>query len=109
MWVEKLDITNWRNHSHSSLDFQPGTTILVGPNGQGKTNVVEALVYLATLGSHRVSSSQPLIMDGEQSATVYASLRHDQRAVGVGLTLKRKGSTDAQINGVKAKASDIPH
>ena len=109
MWVEKLDITNWRNHSHSSLDFQPGTTILVGPNGQGKTNVVEALLYLATLGSHRVSNAQSLIKDGEQSTTIYANLRHDQRSVGVGLTLKRKGSADAQVNGVKTKVSDIPH
>ena len=109
MWVEKLEITGWRNHAHSSLNFAPGTTVLVGPNGQGKTNIVEALLYLATLGSHRVSSTQPLITDGEESATIYADLRHDQRSVGVGLTLKRKGSSDAQVNGVKAKASDIPH
>jgi len=109
VWVEKLEITGWRNHAHSSLTLAPGTTVLVGPNGQGKTNIVEALLYLATLGSHRVSSTQPLINDGEQAATIYADLRHDQRSVGVGLTLKRKGSTDAQVNGVKAKTSDIPH
>jgi len=109
VWVEKLDITSWRNHSHSSLAFTLGTTILVGPNGQGKTNVVEALVYLATLSSHRVSSAQPLISDGEQTTTIYANLRHHMRSVSVGLTLKRKGSTDAQVNGVKAQASDIPH
>ncbi len=109
MWVEKLEITGWRNHGQSVLAFQPGTTILIGPNGQGKTNIVEALLYLATLGSHRVSSSQPLINDEAQSATVYADLRHDERSVGVGLTLKRKGSTDAQVNGVRAKTSDIPH
>ena len=109
MWVEKLEITGWRNHSLSSLNLSPGTTILVGPNGQGKTNIVEALLYLATLGSHRVSSTQPLIKDGESSATIYADLRHGQRSVGVGITLKRKGSTDAHVNGVKAKASDIPH
>lgn len=109
MWVEKLEITGWRNHAHSSVIFTEGTTILVGPNGQGKTNIVEALVYLATLGSHRVSGTQPLINDHEQSSTVYAELRHDQRSVSVGLTLKRKGSTEAQLNGVKSKASDIPH
>jgi DNA replication and repair protein RecF len=109
VWVEKLEITGWRNHAQSSLNFALGTTVLVGPNGQGKTNVVEALAYLATLGSHRVSSTQPLITDGEQAATIYADLRHDQRSVGVGLTLKRKGSSEAQVNGVKAKASDIPH
>lgn len=109
MWVEKLELTGWRNHAHSTVNFSPGTTVLVGPNGQGKTNVVEALVYLSTLGSHRVSSTQPLINDGESSATIYADLRHDQRSVAVGLTLKRKGSTEAVVNGVRAKASDIPH
>lgn len=109
MWVEKLELTGWRNHAHSALTFELGTTVLIGPNGQGKTNIVEALFYLATLGSHRVSSTQPLINDGEASATVYADLRHDQRSVGVGLTLKRKGSTEAQVNGVKAKTSEVPH
>ena len=109
MWVEKLEVTGWRNHAHSALTFTHGTTVLVGPNGQGKTNIIEALLYLATLGSHRVSSTQPLINDGQPSATIYADFRHDQRTVGVGLTLKRKGSTDAQVNGVKAKSSEIPH
>ncbi len=109
MWVEKLEVTGWRNHAHSALTFAPGTSVLIGSNGQGKTNIVEALLYLATLRSHRVSSTQPLISDADQSATVYADLRHDERSVGVGLTLKRKGSTDAQVNGVKAKSSEVPH
>jgi DNA replication and repair protein RecF len=109
VWVEKLDISGWRNHSHSALSFSRGTTLLVGPNGQGKTNIVEALYYLGTLASHRVSSSAALIGDGYASATIYAELRHDARTVSVGLTLKRKGSTDAVINGAKSKTADIPY
>ena len=109
MWVEKLDIQGWRNHQNSTLVFSPGTTLFIGPNGQGKTNIVESLYYLGTLGSHRVSTSSALIGDSSDTATIYADLRHGDRTVSVGITLKRKGSTDAVINGAKAKPSDIPH
>ena len=109
MWVEKLDIQGWRNHHNSTVAFSPGTTLFIGPNGQGKTNIVESLYYLATLGSHRVSTNGALIGDGGEAATIYADLRHGERTVSVGLTLKRKGSTDAVVNGAKAKPSDIPH
>ena len=83
--------------------------MFIGPNGQGKTNIVEALYFLGTLGSHRVSANGALIGDAGDTATVYADLRHGDRIVSVGLTVKRKGSTDAVVNGVKAKPSDIPH
>ena len=109
MWVEKLDIQGWRNHHNSTVAFSPGTTLFIGPNGQGKTNIVESLYYLATLGSHRVSTNGALIGDGGEAATIYADLRHGERTVSVGLTLKRKCSTDAVVNGAKAKPSDIPH
>jgi DNA replication and repair protein RecF len=109
VWVEKLDIQGWRNHHNSTVAFSPGTTLFIGPNGQGKTNIVESLYYLATLGSHRVSTNGALIGDDGEAATIYADLRHGERTVSVGLTLKRKGSTDAVVNGAKAKPSDIPH
>lgn len=109
MWVEKLDISGWRNHAHSTVAFTSGATLFIGPNGQGKTNVVEALYYLGTMGSHRVSTAGALIGDGGGEATLYADLRHGERTVSVGLTVKRKGTTDAVVNGAKAKASDIPH
>lgn len=70
--------------------------------------MVEALYYLSTLSSHRVPTQQALIQDGRDTATVFATLRHDTRTVSVGLTLKRKGSAEAVINQSKAKASDVP-
>lgn len=88
--------------------FGPGVSVFVGPNGQGKTNIVEALLYLATLGSHRVASNAVLVGDGLQQATIYAELRHDERSVAVGLTLPRKGSSAAVVNGAKARALDLP-
>lgn len=109
MWIEKLDLSGWRNHHSSTIHILPGTTVFIGPNGQGKTNIVEALYFLGTLGSHRVSATGTLIGDASDTATVYADLRHGDRTVSVGLTVKRKGSTDAVVNGVKAKPSDVPH
>lgn len=108
MWVNELDVQQWRNHSHSTIECEPGVTLFIGANGQGKTNMVEALYFLSTLSSHRVATHQSLIRDGHDQATVFATLRHDVRTVSVGLTLKRKGSSEAVVNQSKAKASDIP-
>ena len=108
MWISQLDLTQWRNHESTRLACSPGVTVLVGPNGQGKTNVVEAIRYLATLGSHRVASAAPLIRDDQESATVFAQLHHGERNISAGVTLKRHGTNEATLNGNKTKLSEIP-
>ena len=108
MWISQLDLTHWRNHESTRLQFPVGVTVLVGANGQGKTNIVEAIRYLATLGSHRVANAAPLIRDGAESATMYAHLHRGDREVAAGITLKRHGSNDATVNGNKFKVSEIP-
>jgi len=108
VWIGQLDLTQWRNHEQSRLQCTPGITVLVGPNGEGKTNIVEAIRYLATLGSHRVGSLGPLIRDGSESATVFATLHHGDRDITMGLTLRRNGASDATLHGSKAKVSEIP-
>jgi DNA replication and repair protein RecF len=108
VWITQLDIVGWRNHQRSSLAFDRGVNILVGANGQGKTNIVEAIRYLSTLSSHRVSGATALIGDGEHSATVFASLRHSERDVSVGITLKRQGASDATVSGNSAKVTEVP-
>ena len=108
MWLTELDITGWRNHSETSLVFNKGVTTFIGANGQGKTNIVEAIRYLATLGSHRVFATPPLIHDEHDEATIHARLRHGKRAVEVGITLRRKGPSLALLNGNKEKVSAIP-
>jgi DNA replication and repair protein RecF len=108
VWLTHLDLTQWRNHASTHLVLDKGVSTFVGPNGQGKTNIVEALRYLATLSSHRVGGTQALIGDGFDQATLHATLQHGDRSVEVGLTLKRKGASEALVNGNKTKASDIP-
>ena len=70
MYVAKLSATDFRSYSQVDLDFSPGVTALVGPNGQGKTNLIEAIGYLATLGSHRVAHDAPMVREGAERAIV---------------------------------------
>src|SRR3954452_19142454 len=68
--VRHLSVTDFRSYPGAELELTPGVTALVGPNGQGKTNLVEAVGYLATLGSHRVASDAPLVRRGAERAVL---------------------------------------
>ena len=79
MHVARLSLTDYRNYGRAELVLEPGATVLVGRNGQGKTNLVESIGYLSTLGSHRVSGDQALIRAGADAAIVRALLTHGDR------------------------------
>jgi DNA replication and repair protein RecF len=79
MYVAKLSATDFRSYPQVDLDFEPGVTALVGPNGQGKTNLVEAIGYLATLGSHRVAHDAPLVREGAERSVVRGVVVQDGR------------------------------
>ena len=79
MYVRALSVTDFRSWPQADLVLEPGVTVLVGANGQGKTNLVEAVGYLATLSSHRVSTEHAMIRQGMASAIVRARLEHDGR------------------------------
>src|SRR3954447_12584516 len=64
MYVAHLSLTDFRSYAQVELPLEPGITALVGPNGQGKTNLVEALGYVATLGSHRGPTDAALVRAG---------------------------------------------
>ncbi|HEU5224083.1 MAG TPA: DNA replication/repair protein RecF [Candidatus Lumbricidophila sp.] len=108
MHLARLSLTNFRNYRSADLEFSPGITVVLGPNGQGKTNLVESVAYLATLGSHRVSSDAPLIRAGEDAAIVRARAQHEDRSVLLELQLNRSGANRAQINKAPAKTRDLP-
>src|SRR5215210_6529570 len=79
MYLRHLQVGQFRSWELADLALTPGPTVLVGRNGQGKTNLVEAVGYLATLSSHRVSSDAPLVRHGAAQAVVRAALRRDER------------------------------
>ncbi|MCL2730955.1 MAG: DNA replication/repair protein RecF [Actinomycetia bacterium] len=74
MHVAHLSLADFRSYARAEVPLDPGVTAFVGPNGQGKTNLVEAIGYLATLGSHRVASDAPLVRMGADRAILRAQI-----------------------------------
>ena len=72
MRVSHLALDDFRSWKHGVVELPAGPTVLVGANGQGKTNLVEAVEYLSTLGSHRVASDAPLLRAGTEQAIIRA-------------------------------------
>lgn len=108
MIVEQLGLTDFRNYAAADVSLSAGANLFVGRNGQGKTNLVEAVAYLATLGSHRVSSDAPMVRDGADAAIVRARLGHGERSVLLELQLNRQGSNKARVNGVNVRTAELP-
>ena len=85
MYVSDLALDDFRSYEHLVVSLEPGTTTFVGPNGQGKTNLVEAVGYLSTLSSHRVGAESALVRraapGGDQpgGAVVRARVVHGER------------------------------
>lgn len=98
MYVRHLQVTDFRSWPLLDLPLEPGVTVLVGPNGRGKTNLLEALGYVATLDSHRVSSDTPLVRRGTQRALVRALVVNEGRELTVELEISPGKSNRARIN-----------
>ncbi|MFG2652958.1 DNA replication/repair protein RecF [Streptomyces sp. NPDC048436] len=98
MHVTHLSLADFRSYARVEVPLDPGVTAFVGPNGQGKTNLVEAVGYLATLGSHRVSSDAPLVRMGAERAVVRAAVRQGERQQLIELELNPGKANRARIN-----------
>lgn len=98
MHVKHLTLSNFRNYQTVELALNQGINLLVGKNGQGKTNLAEAIFYAATLSSHRVSGYLPLIKQGESKAIIRILARFDDRENLLELELNTQGSNRARIN-----------
>jgi DNA replication and repair protein RecF len=107
--VARLELVDFRNYANAGFDFHPGTTAVVGLNGQGKTNLAEAMAYLATLDSFRGAPLDALIRVGAESAVVRATVIHDDgREVLVELELSRNGRNRVLVNRQKlGRARDL--
>ena len=80
MHVSHLSLAGFRSYDAVELPLEPGVTALIGPNGQGKTNLVEAVGYAASLASHRVASDAPLVRLGSDRAVVRTAVVQDGRS-----------------------------
>lgn len=101
MFVTELSLTDFRNYSTASLELSRGVNVFVGSNGQGKTNLVEAVEYLSTMASHRVASTAPLIRAGCDSAILRAKVQaahDDPRIISVEMEVAHGRSNVARLN-----------
>ncbi len=108
MIVTHLNLSDYRNYAVADVGMAPGANLFVGRNGQGKTNLVEALGYLSTLGSHRVSSDQALIRAGTDAAVIRARLQHSGRELLAEVQINRSGANRAQVNRSQIKPRELP-
>lgn len=91
-------MTDFRSYSHVELELVPGITTFVGQNGQGKTNLVEAVAYASVLGSHRVATDAPLVRQGAERAIVGVDVVRDDRTVSIELEINPGKANRARIN-----------
>ena len=98
MFVRQLQVTDFRSWQQADLAFTPGPNVLIGSNGQGKTNLIEALGYIATLGSHRVGTDAPLVRHGCERAVVRAAVVQAGRELLVELEITPGRANRARIN-----------
>ena len=98
MHVARLTLHDFRSWSDLDLELGPGATAFVGRNGQGKTNLVEAIDYLSRLGSHRVAGDAPLVRAGTDRAVVRAAVIRDERRAVLEIEINPGRSNRARIN-----------
>src|SRR6478752_4573159 len=98
MYVRHVHLTDYRSWASVEVPLQPGVNVLVGRNGTGKTNLMEALGYLATLGSHRVATDAPLVRSGRARAILRAAVVSGGRELLLEVEIARDRRNIARIN-----------
>ena len=108
MWLSSIQLLGFRNYADLELSLSPGVTLLHGPNGEGKTNLIEAVHFASTLQSHRVAGYQNLISQGLESAQLSVKGVHASRELLVGVEISTKATNRYFVNGNQVrKAADV--
>jgi DNA replication and repair protein RecF len=98
VYVAHLSLHDFRSYPAVEVEIGPGVTSFVGRNGQGKTNLVEAIDYLSRLASHRVAADAPLVRQGADHAVVRAAVVRDERRAVLEIEINPGRSNRARIN-----------
>jgi DNA replication and repair protein RecF len=107
MRVTQLHLTDFRSYRDLDVQFSGALTTLVGRNGEGKTNIVEAIRYLSTLTSHRVATDAPLVRAGADRAVVQARVAKAGRSLALEVSLHPGKANTARLNRGVAKPRDL--
>lgn len=103
MYVSGLSLLRFRSYDYVNLKLVPGINVFIGTNGQGKTNLIEALNYCASFSSHRVASDQPLVKQGETTAAVQVVVEQESRTISLDVEI-----TPGKANKAKQNGSPLP-
>ena len=98
MYIRHLSATDFRSWAQVDVEFGPGAAVLIGANGAGKTNLVEAVAYLATLGSHRAAGDAPLVRAGSPRAVIAAAVVSAGRELRVEIEITPGKANRARLN-----------
>jgi DNA replication and repair protein RecF len=98
VYVSHLSLHDFRSYADAEVPLEPGVTSFLGRNGQGKTNLVEAIDYIATLSSHRVASDAPLVRQGAPRAVVRVAVVRDEREALLEVEINPGKANRARIN-----------
>lgn len=107
MRVAHLSLGDYRNYRTAELPLEPGPNLLIGRNGQGKTNLVEAIAYFASLRSHRVTGDAALVRVGAESAIARMRVVGGEREVVLELQINRDRANRAQVNGNTVRPREV--
>jgi DNA replication and repair protein RecF len=105
VYVRHLGLRDFRSWANVELELTPGRTVFVGSNGYGKTNLVEALWYSSTLGSHRVATDAPLVRIGAQRAVISTIVVNEGRECAVDLEITAGRANKARLNRSPVRSS----
>ncbi|MDN5557871.1 MAG: DNA replication/repair protein RecF [Ruaniaceae bacterium] len=107
MYISDLALSDYRNYRDQVVCFEPGVTVLLGRNGQGKTNLVESIGYLATFSSHRVSADVALVRAGAPGAVVRAKAVESGRERVIELEIIAGRANRAKLNRAPVRPREI--
>lgn len=107
MIIKTITLKGFRNHDYLTYDFNPGLNIITGPNGTGKTNVVEAIYYLSLARSFRLNDSDGLIKKDKENAEIYAEISEGQLTRKIRIILTPEGHQIFINNKPVSKVSDL--
>ncbi len=100
MYIESIELKDYRNYKELHMDFSQGTNILYGDNAQGKTNILESVYVCCTTKSHRSSKDRELIYFGKEESHIKLQVRKDGVPYRIDMHLKKNKPKGVAVNGV---------
>ena len=103
MYIESIELKNFRNYQDLQLDFDKGTNIFYGDNAQGKTNILESVYICGTTKSHKGSKDKEIIRFGEEESHIRMMVKKDELSYKIDMHLRKNKAKGVAINGLQIK------